>query len=216
MPICTLANFWEDLLGCCCLFRQLHHCCIAVIFQLALPILATRHPQGPCSLPRDTSAMAPRKQQGESFSETFKRASNLARWTSGFHKAGEAVDAFADAKRQNERRKSDENFLAKLRAAEARDEASLGQTCASSQDHLAASAVRAPIVPLGRKQPGPDTAREIETAQREAKLIEREAAMVARHSFSVGAPAAAVCASAVWRNCAIEPLRATVRRRRSD
>ena len=79
---------------------------------------------------------------------------------------------------RKQRRKSNEDFLKRLRSAEERDAANqqvpVRRCAGNDQQSPATAAWNAP------KQPGGDTFREVHAAQREAKLAEREAAAKAR------------------------------------
>ena len=112
-----------------------------------------------------------------SFSKSFKKAADLARWSSGHHAVSNAVEAFQTEGDRKQGRKSNEDFLKRLRSAEERDAANQQVPVAAAR---ATTSSLPPLPPGMRKQPGGDTFREVHAAQREAKLAEREAAAKAR------------------------------------
>ena len=127
------------------------------------------HPSAPTPMPRRGDA---------SFlnGATFKKVTQLARWSEGFHQTSTAVNAFVDEKDRKDRQRRNSDFLSRLRDAEERDKERVGQP----QSVLGAP--RLGVLPPASS--GDDAAggthREITEAMRVAKIEAREAAAVER------------------------------------
>ena len=104
-----------------------------------------------------------------SFSQSFKKAIDLSKWARGYHAASDVVDKVGQQKEHRRRKEANDDFLTRLRGAEARDHSRMQPQAKGAEEPK-------PAVPEFRAAPGEETWREIDEARRVAKLEAREAA----------------------------------------